>query len=42
MTDGFEWVIHNTKSFTPGENVSINVDPFDIHIMKKMEKEAGT
>ena len=40
MTDNFEWVIHNTKNFTPGDTVSINVDPFDIHIMKKMPMEA--
>jgi len=42
VTEGFEWVIHNTKNFKPGEQVSINVDPFDIHIMKKMVEEAGT
>ena len=41
MTEGFEWVIQNTKNFKPGEHVSINVDPFDIHIMRKMPEEAG-
>lgn len=34
-TYGNEWVIHNTKSFCEGEQVSIHIDPFDIHIMKK-------
>ncbi len=38
VTEGFEWVVQNTKQFHPGEKVSINVDPFDIHIMKKMPK----
>lgn len=42
MTKDFEWVIHNTKNFKPGEQVSIKVEPFDIHIMKKMVEEAGT
>ncbi|NLL06523.1 MAG: ABC transporter ATP-binding protein [Clostridiaceae bacterium] len=41
MTEGFEWVIQNTKNFKLGEKVGINVAPFDIHIMKKME-ETGT
>lgn len=34
-TLGHEWVVQNTKSFKAGEEVSIHVDPFDIHIMKK-------
>jgi len=41
ITEGFEWVIHNTKNFKPGEKVSINVTPFDIHIMKKMVEEGA-
>lgn len=40
-TYGHEWVIHNTKSFTPGEQVTISVDPFDIHIMKKPTETSG-
>lgn len=32
---GSEWVIHNTKSFTPGEEVGISVIPFNIHVMRK-------
>ena len=35
-TFGLEWVIHNTKSYKEGEKVSINIDPFEIHIMKKI------
>jgi len=37
-TFGHEWVVHNTKNFAPGEYVKIEVDPFDIHIMKKQGK----
>lgn len=37
-TFGSEWVIHNTKSYVEGEKVSIHIDPFDIHIMKKMQE----
>lgn len=37
VTKDFEWVVHDTKSFKADEQVSINVDPFNIHIMKKME-----
>ena len=37
-TFGHEWVVQNTKNFTPGEYVNIEVDPFDIHIMKKQRK----
>jgi len=38
-TYGYEWVVQNTKNFIPGEYVNIEVDPYDIHIMKK-QKEA--
>lgn len=38
-TQGFKWVIHNTKSYKISEEVSISVDPFDIHIMKKVDHE---
>ncbi len=34
-TFGEEWVIHDTENFVPGDYVSIEVDPFNIHIMKK-------
>jgi len=37
-TYGYEWVVQNTKNFTPGEYVNIEVDPYDIHIMKKHRK----
>lgn len=36
-TFGSEWVIQNTKSFTIGDKVSIHIDPYDIHIMRKYE-----
>lgn len=36
-TNGYEWVIHDTKNFNEGDLVSITVDPFDIHIMKKQK-----
>lgn len=36
QTLGQEWVIHNTKSFSEGDEVGIYVNPFDIHIMKKV------
>jgi len=37
-TYGYEWVVQNTKNFTPGEYVNIEVDPYDIHIMKNHRK----
>lgn len=35
QTEGKEWVVHDTKSFQPGEHVGIDIDPECIHIMKK-------
>lgn len=37
-TYGYEWVVHNTKHYVVGEQKSIHIDPFDIHIMKKYEE----
>jgi len=37
-TYGYEWVVQNTKNFIPGEHVNIEVDPYDIHIMKKQSE----
>ncbi len=33
----FKWLVHSTKAADVGSNVGIDVDPFDIHIMNKME-----
>lgn len=32
---GYEWMVHNTKSHIIGTEVSFEIDPEDIHIMKK-------
>jgi spermidine/putrescine transport system ATP-binding protein len=32
---GIQWIIHSTRLRPAGMNVGLNVDPFDIHIMKK-------
>ncbi len=34
-TDGFDWMVHSTIAREEGARVSINVVPFDIHIMRK-------
>ena len=31
----FDWLIHSTKAQAPGTFIGMDVDPFDIHIMKK-------
>lgn len=36
---GHKWMIHSTQSEEPGAVIGMNVDPFDIHIMRKMEEE---
>ncbi|MBC8569430.1 spermidine/putrescine ABC transporter ATP-binding protein [Zongyangia hominis] len=36
---GFSWIIHSTQSQEPGSSIGMNIDPFDIHIMHKMEEE---
>ncbi|MBO5060413.1 MAG: ABC transporter ATP-binding protein [Clostridia bacterium] len=36
----FSWLVHSTKAAELGSAVGISFDPFDIHIMKKMRKEA--
>ncbi len=41
VTKDKEWVVHHTKAFIPGEVVGIQVDPYDIHIMKKMVDESA-
>ena len=37
--DGFEWLVHSTDMVAVGEEVGIQVDPFDIQIMNKPESE---
>lgn len=36
----FKWLVHSTKAAEVGSNVGLDFDPYDIHIMKKMEVEA--
>lgn len=36
---GREWVAHNTKPHPVGEKVGLQVDPFNIQVMKKPESE---
>lgn len=35
----FKWLVHSTKAAEVGSNVGLDFDPYDIHIMKKMEVE---
>lgn len=35
----FSWLVHSTKAAELGEAVGISFDPYDIHIMRKMNKE---
>lgn len=39
MAGGFEWLVHSTICHPVGAKVSIEVDPFNIQIMKKPESE---
>ena len=36
---GYKWMIHSTRSEQPGAFIGMEVAPFDIHIMHKMEVE---
>ena len=36
QTQGFEWMIHSTRMRQAGMRVGLKVDPYDIHIMKKV------
>ena len=36
---GYKWMIHSTRSVQPGAFIGMEVAPFDIHIMHKMEVE---
>jgi spermidine/putrescine transport system ATP-binding protein len=36
---GVEWIIHSTRMWAAGMNVGLKVDPYDIHIMKKVMDE---
>ncbi len=36
---GYKWMIHSTRSEQPGAFIGMEVAPFDIHIMHKMEEE---
>lgn len=33
----FKWLVHSTKAAEAGSNVGLDFDPYDIHIMHKME-----
>lgn len=33
-----KWLVHSTKAVAEGENVGLDFDPYDIHIMHKMEE----
>lgn len=35
-THGITWMVHDTQQQAVGTQVGLNVDPFDIHIMKKV------
>lgn len=37
--DGYEWLVHSTRSFALGQEVGIHVDPFNIQIMNKPASE---
>ena len=37
--DGFEWLVHTTKSAQTGDTVGLSLEPDDIHIMHKGEVE---
>ena len=39
MAGGYEWLVHSTDMVAVGEEVGIQVDPFDIQIMNKPESE---
>ena len=39
MANNYEWLVHSTDMFPVGTEVGIQVDPFDIQIMKKPESE---
>ena len=39
MAGGHEWLVHSTKSFPVGTQVSLRVKPFDIQIMNKPASE---
>lgn len=36
----FKWLVHSTKAAEVGSNVGLDFDPYDIHIMNKMEVES--
>lgn len=35
----FSWLVHSTKAAEVGSTVGISFDPYDIHIMRKMEED---
>ena len=37
-SENFDWLIHSTKAAEQGTVIGMDVDPFDIHIMKKTTK----
>lgn len=36
---GYEWLVHSTRCFALGQEVGIQVDPFNIQIMNKPASE---
>ena len=39
LSQGYNFIVHNTKTYEIGSNVGINVIPFNIHIMNKLAEE---
>ena len=35
----FKWLVHSTRAAETGSAVGISFDPYDIHIMRKMEEK---
>ncbi|NCC81617.1 MAG: ABC transporter ATP-binding protein [Clostridia bacterium] len=36
-TDDFQWMVHSTKLYENGQEVSVEIDPESFHVMKKAE-----
>ena len=36
-TEDFEWMVHSTKLYETGQNVSVEIEPESFHVMKKAE-----
>ncbi len=35
-TEGFEWMVHSTKMYEAGQEVSIEIEPESFHVMKRL------